>query len=246
MDNRIIFGDCLEKLKLITAKSMDMVFGDLPQGITKNKWDVIIPFEPMWIELERIIKDNGVIILMGNQPFTSALLMSNKKLFRYSMVWEKSTPTGFLNAKRMPLRSHEDILIFYKKPPIYYPQKTTGHPRKVSSAHHKRNSVKTENYGSHGLVSYDSTERYPKSILKFKTDKQHSSKNATQKPVALMELFIKSFTKEGDNMVDFCMGSGTFLEAAKNTNRNCIGIEKNEIEFNKAAERLGLILSNPK
>ena len=236
----LVFGDCLTQMYGITDNSMDMIFMDLPQEITKNKWDVIIPFEPLWKHCERIIKERGIIIVMANQPFTSAVVMSNPKLFKYSMVWEKTTPTGFLNAKKMPLRSHEDILIFYKKTPVYYPQKTTGHPRKVSTAHHKRNSVKTDNYGQHGLIGYDSTERYPKSILKFKSDKQKSSFNATQKPVELVEWFLKSFTKEDDEVLDPCVGSGTTLEACRNLNRNGIGFEKTLTEFEKAKIRLKL------
>lgn len=237
----LIHEDCLEEMSKIPTGSIDMIFCDLPQNITKNHWDVIIPFEPLWKEYERVIKDNGAIILTANAPFTYELGQSNRKLFRYSMVWEKTSPTNPFNAKRMPLRSHEDILVFYKKLPNYYPQKTTRHPRKVSTAHHKRNSVKSSNYGDHKLTSYDSTERYPKSVLTFKTDKQKSTLSPTQKPVALIEWFIKSFTVEEERILDNCAGSGSTGEACRNTNRDCILIEKkNEIEYNKAKQRLKL------
>lgn len=135
--NKIYNVDCLDGMNQIEDCSIDMILCDLPYGVTsRNKWDTIIPFEPLWESYERIIKNNGAIVLTAVQPFTSLLLMSNKKLFRYSLVWEKTTPTGFLNAKKMPLRTHEDILVFYKSPPIYNPQKTTGHKRKVSKAEH--------------------------------------------------------------------------------------------------------------
>lgn len=236
----LIHGDCLDVLDTLKEKSINLIFADIPQGLTKNAWDVVIRFDSFWSKVNRVIKDNGVIILMTNQPVTSQAVLSNINYFRYSLVWEKTNPTGFLNAKKMPLRSHEDILVFYKKQPKYYPQKTTGHPRKVSTASHKRNSIKTSNYGNHNLVSYDSTERYQKSVLKFKSDKQKLALNATQKPVALVEWFIKSFTKEEDFVLDPCAGSGTTLEACINLNRSGIGIEKSEFEFLKAKTRLKL------
>ena len=136
-------------------------------------------------------------------------MLSNEKLHRYNLIWEKTSPTGHLNAKRMPLRSHEDLLVFYRKLPIYNPQKTTGHERKVSTAKHKRNSKKTTNYGEHKLTTYDSTERYPKSVLTFATDKQKSALHPTQKPVALLEYLIKTYTNEGDLVLDNCAGSGS-------------------------------------
>lgn len=239
-DIKLIHGDCLEVMPEILERSIDLILCDLPQGITKNAWDAIIPFKPLWEQYERIIKPNGAIILMANAPFTYQLGLSNLKLFRYSMIWQKTGPTNPFNAKKMPLRYHEDILVFYKKLPKYYPQKTTGHTRKVSSAHHKRNSVKSSNYGDHKLTSYDSTERYLGTILKFASDKQKSALNPTQKPVALIEWFLKSFTLEGNVVLDNCAGSGSTGEACKNLNRNCILIEKNESEYLKAKNRLKL------
>ncbi len=236
--NKIYNQDCLEGMKYIKNKSIDMILCDLPYGTTKNKWDIIIPFQPLWEQYERIIKDNGAIVLTCSQPFTSMLLMSNQKLFRYSLVWEKTTPTGHLNAKKMFLRIHEDILVFYKSLPIYNPQKTTGHKRKVSKAEHKINCVETTNYGKHGLTTYDSTERYPTSILKFATDKQKSALHPTQKPIALFEYLIKTYTNENDLILDNCIGSGTTAIAAINTNRNYIGFENDKDYYDIANKRI--------
>lgn len=192
----------------------------------------------MWEHYNRIIKDNGAIVLTASQPFTSLLVMSNLKAFKYSMVWKKTTSTGFLNVKKQPLRQHEDIVVFYNKQCTYNPQKTTGHKRKVSKAEHKINCVKTTNYGEHGLTSYDSTERYPTTILEFPTDKQKSSIHPTQKPVALFEYLIKTYSNEGDLVLDNCAGSGTTGIAAINLNRDFILIEKELKYFNAINDRI--------
>lgn len=223
--NKLYNIDCLEGMKYIDDQSIDMILCDLPYGVTKNKWDSIIPLNKLWKQYERIIKINGVIVLFGQDKFSARLMMSNEKLHRYNLIWEKTTPTGHLNAKRMPLRNHEDMLVFYKKLPCYNPQKTTGHKRKVSTAKHKRNSKKTTNYGEHGLTTYDSTERYPKSIWKFATDKQKKAYHPTQKPVNLLEELIKTYTNEGYLILDNCIGSGSTAEACINTNRNYIGMD---------------------
>lgn len=223
--NKIYNMDCLDGMKAIEDGSVDMILCDLPYGTTQNKWDVVIPFNILWKQYERIIKDNGVIILTANGMFTADLIGSNKKMWKYNLIWEKTTPTGFLNAKKMPLRVHEDICVFYKKTPIYNPQKSSGHQRKVSKASHKINCKETANYGSHGLTTYDSTERYPVSILKFPTDKQKSSLHPTQKPVTLFEYLIKTYTNEGELVLDNCIGSGTTAIACINTNRNFLGFE---------------------
>ncbi|MHC5215647.1 DNA-methyltransferase [Enterococcus sp. LJL128] len=215
-----------------------MILTDLPYGTTQNKWDSIIPLEPLWEQYERIIKDNGAIVLTGCQPFTSQLIMSNPKLFRYEWIWEKTTATGHLNAKRMPLRVHENILVFYKKLPQYIPQMTQGHTRKVSSAEHKRNSKKSTNYNDYQLTSYDSTERYPRSVLKFGTDKQKSKLHPTQKPVSLFEYLIKTYTIQGDTVLDNCSGSGTTAVACLNTNRKYICFEKEKEYYQKSIERV--------
>ena len=236
--NKVYKGDCLDIMKNIPDKSINMILCDLPYGVTKNKWDSVIDLKLLWEQYERIIKDNGVIILFGQDKFSAKLMLSNEKMHRYNLIWQKTTPTGHLNAKKMPLRSHEDLLVFYKKLPVYNPQKTTGHKRKVSTAKHKINSKKTTNYGEHGLTTYDSTERYPKSVLTFATDKQKSSLHPTQKPVLLLEFLIKSFTNEGDLVLDNAAGSGSTGVACKNTNRNFLLIEKEEEFYNIINERI--------
>lgn len=236
--NKLIYGDCNEKMNLIADKSIDMILCDLPYGVTKNKWDSILDLKLLWSNYERIIKDNGAIILFGQDKFSARLMLSNEKLHRYNLIWEKTTPTGHLNAKRMPLRSHEDILVFYKKLPTYNPQKTKGHKRKISTANHKRNSKKTSNYGDHGLTTYDSTERYPKSVLTFATDKQKSALHPTQKPVALLEYLIRTYSNEGDIVLDNCAGSGSTGEACINTSRKYILIESQYNYFKTIEERL--------
>ena len=207
--NKIYKGDCLNIMQGIPNESVDMIICDLPYGVTKNKWDSIIDLKLLWEQYERIIKKNGIIVLHGQDKFSARLMLSNEKLHKYNLIWEKTTPTGHLNAKKMPLRSHEDLLIFYKKLPTYHPQKTTGHERKVTTAKHQRNSKKTTSYGKQRSTSYDSTERYPKSVLTFATDRQKSALHPTQKPVALLEYLIKSYTNEGDLVLDNCAGSGS-------------------------------------
>lgn len=238
MLNTLHFIDCLEGMKLIPNKYVDLICADLPYGKTKNKWDSIIDLEKLWEQYERIIKDNGAIILFGQDKFSARLMLSNEKMHRYNLIWEKTSPTGFLNAKKMPLRSHEDILVFYKQLPTYNPQKTTGHPRKVSTAHHKRNSKKTTNYSKHGLTTYDSTERYPKSVWKFATDKQKEALHPTQKPLKLIEELVKTFSNEGDIVLDNCAGSGTLPIACENTNREWIAMENGKNEFKIANQRI--------
>lgn len=192
----------------------------------------------LWSYYKRIIKDNGAIVLFGNGMFTADLMESNREMWKYNLIWEKTQPTGFLNAKRMPLRAHEDICVFYNKPPIYNPQKTSGHVRKVSKAEHKVNCKETTDYGKHGLASYDSTERYPRSVLTFAKDVQKSALHPTQKPLALCEYLIKTYSNENDLILDNCVGSGTTCLAASNTNRNYIGIEKEEGYCQTAIKRL--------
>lgn len=240
---RLINADCLATMDdLITeGLKIDLVLCDLPYGATKNKWDSIIDIEALWVRWKQLLKPKGVVILFGQDKFTAKMMLSNEKWHRYNLIWQKTTPTGFLNAKRMPLRTHEDIMVFYKELPTYNPQKTTGHKRKVSKAEHKINCVKTTNYGEHDLHTYDSTERYPTSVLRFKSDKQKCSLHPTQKPVALCEWLIKTYTNEGDIVLDNCMGSGTAGVAAENLNRSFIGIELNEKYFGIARERIEAI-----
>jgi len=223
--NIIYEGDCLEKMKHVSDGGVSMIFVDFCFGTTKAKWDIKINLEAWWMEANRILKPNGAVVAKAQFPFTAELYNSNPNHFRYTWVWEKTNATGHLNAKKMPMKAHEDLLVFYRKLPTYNPQKTDGHPRKVSSIHHKRNSKKTELYGDHGLTGYDSTERYPRSVLKFKSDKQIKNYHSTQTPVALVEYMIKTYTNPGDTVMDTCAGSGTTGEACINTGRKYILME---------------------
>lgn len=236
--NKIYNEDCLVGMNDIPDKSIDMILCDLPYETTKNKWDLIIPLDELWTHYNRIIKDNGAIVLTAQTPFDKVLGVSNLKMLKYEWIWEKTSATGHLNAKKMPMKAHENILVFYKKLPTYNPQKTTGHERKVSTAKHKRNSKNSSNYGESSATTYDSTERYPRSVQLFSTDKQKSSLHPTQKPVALFEYLIRTYTNEGDLVLDNCMGSGTTAVACMNTNRNYIGFELDKDYYELANERI--------
>jgi site-specific DNA-methyltransferase (adenine-specific) len=236
--NDLMQGDCLELMKKIPSCSVDMVLADPPYGTTSCKWDTVLDLPAMWAELKRIVKPNGAILMTASQPFTSALVMSNVSSFKYSMVWEKTTASGHLNAKKMPMRAHEDILIFYEQLPKYNPQMTQGHQRKTANMVDRGKKL-SDCYGAQkGTTSYDSTERYPRSVLKTSTDKQRSKHHPTQKPVALMEYMIKTYTDEGETVLDFTMGSGTTGVACVNTNRNFIGIELDAGYFEIAKGRI--------
>ena len=233
---KLLNGDCLELMKTIPDGSVDMVLTDPPYGTTECKWDSIIDMSEMWLQLERIIKPNGAIVMTASQPFTSLLVCSNIKLFKYDLVWDKPSGTGFFNAKKMPLRNHESILVFYRKLPTYNPQMTHGHKRKTAV----KKMVDSECYGkAFKKTNYDSTSRYPRSIQTFSSDKQKSNLHPTQKPVALMEWLIKTYTNENEIVLDFTMGSGSTGVACVNTNRKFIGIELDENYFNIAKKRIG-------
>ena len=230
--NKIYNEDCLEGMKRIPDKSIDMILCDLPYGVTaRNKWDTIIPFEPLWAEYERIIKDNGAIVLTASQPFTADLIQSNRKMFKYSLVWNKSQVTGFLNAKKQPLRSHEDILLFYKKQPTYNPAMVKG--KRVL----KSTGGGSTNYGKFTYKPHYSEWYYPKSIIEI-PQKRLKSGHPTQKPVALMEYLIKTYTNDGETVLDNCIGSGTTAIACINTNRNYIGFELDKQYCEIANERI--------
>ena len=232
-------GDCLELMKEISDGSIDMILCDLPYGTTRNKWDSIIPLEELWSQYERIIKDNGCIALFAQTPFDKVLGASNLKLLKYEWIWQKNKATGFLNAKKMPLKEHENILVFYKKLPIYNPQ---GLIKKEKPTVNKGNRGKKKegaggtNYGKATKDSLQEYENYPKDILNFSVVMTPS--HPTQKPVALLEYLIKTYTNEGEIVLDNCMGSGSTGVACKNTNRNFIGFELDEKYFNIAKERL--------
>lgn len=229
--------DCLEGMKLIPSGTVDMVLCDPPYACTRNQWDKEIPLDKLWSEYKRIIKENGAIVLFSSGLFTAKLMASNEKMWRYNLVWEKTTPTGFLNAKKMPLRCHEDIVVFYKRPPIYNPQMGTG-PRKVATAAHRRNSKHGDSYGTYQNTSYDSELRYPRSVLHFKTDKQKCAYHPTQKPVSLLEYLIRTYTNPGDVVLDNCIGSGSTAVAAIKAGRHYIGFETDENYCRIAIKRI--------
>lgn len=236
----ILHGDCLERLKEINDGVVDMVLAGPPYGTTACKWDSVIPFEPMWAELKRVAKKNAAILVFGSQPFTSAIGASNLRMLRYSWVWEKSRPTGHLNAKRQPLTGFEDILVFSKSPTSYFPQVQSIEPirMKNSASHLRRNKDNVTSTVSGGLrEEYIQTQTaYPRGILRFKSESCRV--HPTQKPVALLEYLIKTYTLEGETVLDFCMGSGSTGVAAMNLNRKFIGIEKDEGYFRIARERI--------
>lgn len=237
-DCRLMLGDCLDLMRDLQDGSVDMVLCDLPYGTTRCAWDSVIDLERLWPEYRRVCKKGAAIVLTAAQPFTAALLMSAPKQFKHEWIWEKTSATGHLNAKRRPMAAHESVLVFSFGTPPYYPQKTTGHERKVSTASHKRGCVKTDVYGDHGLTSYDSTERYPRSVITFKSDKQKSALHPTQKPVALMEYMLSTYSQEGDTILDNAMGSGTTGVACMNLGRRFIGMEKDSVHFETARTRL--------
>lgn len=230
MDNVKLFNDDLRLVLPSLDMRFDLICADLPFKKTRNPWDVLIPFDEVWEAFSHVSHDRTVFAMNAVQPFTSSLLLSKSEWFRYEIIWAKNSGTDFLNAKKKPLNAHESILVFSKKPGTYNPQKTTGHARKVSTAAHKRNSRKTTNYGEHGLTGYDSTERYPTTVWKIASDKQKSSLHPTQKPLALLDRLILSYTKEGAAVLDPCMGSGTTGVSAVMNNRGFVGIEK-DTEF---------------
>ena len=230
-------GDCLERMKEIESGSVDMILADIPFGTTRCKWDSIIPLELMWEQLKRIVKTNGAILLFAQTPFDKVLGCSNLDMLKYEWIWEKTAATGHLNAKKMPMKAHENILVFYKKLPTYNAQKTTGH--KPVNSYAKKQDSDGECYGKTSVASGGgNTDRYPRSIQIFSSDKQKSKLHPTQKPVALMEYLIKTYTNEGETVLDFTMGSGTTGVAAKSLNRNFIGIELDEKYFEIAKERI--------
>ncbi len=229
----ILLGDCLELMKDIPNGSIDMILADLPYGTTACKWDTIIPFEPLWEQYERVIKDNGAIVLTASQPFTTSLINSNSKLFRYCLVWDKQRPSGSMLAKKRPLKYHEDIVIFYKKQPAYNPQMTKGKKQKKASGGN------SENYGSIPIIRYDSDTYYPRSILEFKGCHNMTGKiHPTQKPVELFEYLIKTYTNEGDLVLDNTAGSGTTAIACLNTNRQFIVMEKEQKYYDIILKRV--------
>lgn len=237
--NRVYQMDCIEGMKLVPNKSIDMILCDLPYGTTQNKWDTILPLEQLWEQYERIIKNDGAIVLTASQPFTSRLIMSNLKLYKYNWYWEKDTPTNFLNANYQPLKKHEDICVFSKgnaswagrnKSMKYFPQGLIPYG-KVN----KRGSS-GENYMHSGTKNIQKFTNYPTTKLYYKADSKKL--HPTQKPVALFEYLIKTYTNEGEIVLDNCMGSGTTAVAAIKTNRRFIGFETEAKYIEIANKRL--------
>ena len=227
---QLIHGDCLEKMADIADGSVDMILCDLPYGTTACKWDTIIPFELLWAQYSRIAKRSAAIVLTASQPFTTALIASNMREFRYTWVWEKEQGVNFMLAKKQPLKVHEDVCVFYRDLPAYSPQMTAGRPY-VSG---KGNSGEVTGCREKVQTINDGT-RYPRSIQQFG---RQTGIHPTQKPVALMEYLIRTYTQEGETVLDNCMGSGTTGVACINTGRKFIGIERDEKYFQIATDRI--------
>ena len=241
--NQIIHGDCLEVMPLLPDKSIDMILCDLPYGTTACKWDIIIPFKPLWKQYHRIIKDNGAIVLFGSEPFSSALRMSNIKYYRYDWIWDKVVAGGGLLANKQPLRRHENIMVFYKKQPTYNKQMTEPtNPNFFNTM--GKNSNFGEIYSKTQSKRSSEKRKNPTSIIavnKFQRECNSANRlHPTQKPLELIEYLIKTYTNEGETVLDNCMGSGTTGVACKNLNRNFIGIELDEGYFKIAKERIGV------
>ena len=236
-------------MKDIRDKTVDMVMCDLPYGTTQLKFDKdMLPIELLWKQYERIVKDNGAILLFSKQPFTTDLIHSNRKWYRYNLIWLKNIANGFLNSKVMPLQVYEEICVFYNKKPTYNPQMEHGFERKVSKVNSKRKCQQTEIYNKAvNIKDYDSTSRYPINILYFDVVRNNKDRlHPTQKPVELLEYLINTYTNEYDTVLDNCMGSGSTGVACINTDRNFIGIEINEEYFNVAKNRIDSISKKEK
>ena len=249
--NKCHLGDCLELMKEISDKSVDLILCDLPYGTTACKWDIVISFEKIWGQYERIITDIGCIALFGSEPFSSLLRTSNLKMFKYDWIWEKSKGSNYVHAKFQPLKTHETISIFSKSPAAqnrkhwmkYVPQKIQGTPYNYGINNGRNNVVLSKGAGEHKPleIKNDTGMRYPRSVQYFRTAESEGGYSPTQKPVSLCEYLIKTYTSENDLVLDNCAGSGSTLVAAKNLNRQFIGIEKEEKYFNIISKRLNTV-----
>jgi adenine specific DNA methylase Mod len=238
-------GDCLEVLPLIDNESIDLIYCDLPFGTTQCTWDNIIPFDKMWQQVIRIAKHNTAIVFHAQQPFTSALIMSNPKMFKYSFVWEKSKATGFLNAKKRPLVAHEDIIVFCKGTPVYYPQMTTGEAYNKGV---RKKQTDNDIYGKFEQVEVKSEgSRYPRSVQYFKTaESEGKTFHKTEKPIELCKYIINTFSMEGQTVLDFTMGSNKSGLACEILNRKFIGVEKDVEHFTTSINRISVWVLNTK
>lgn len=234
---RLHNADCFDVFPQIASGTVDLVCADIPYGTTQCRWDSVLDLALMWEHLYRIVKPSAAIVLFSAQPFTSVLINSNLRDWRSEWIWEKGNATGFLNAKKQPLRAHENIEVFYRRQPTYNPQFTHGHERRTS----KRKTVNSECYGKAlTLTKYDSTSRYPRDVQFFSSDKQTGNYHPTQKPLALVQYLIETYSNPGDTVLDFTMGSGTAGVACQQTERNFIGIEKDAAIYRTACERMGI------
>lgn len=234
-------GDCLEVMAGLPDASVDMILCDLPYGTTACKWDTVIPIEPLWAQYRRIAKRNAAIVLTASQPFTTALIASNMREFRYCWVWEKSKASNFLAARRQPLKAHEDVAVFGADAPRYFPQKTAGEPFKGAGRSLKGSSSEVVGrIKNHTFRNDNSGDRFPRSVQYFKTAETEKvgALHPTQKPVALMEYLIRTYTQEGETVLDNCMGSGTTGVACVNTGRRFVGIERDDKYFQAAKDRI--------
>lgn len=235
---KLHLGDCLEVMKDIPDKSIDMILCDLPYGTTACRWDSIIPFEPLWEQYNRIIKDNGVVALFGSEPFASKLRLSNIKNYKYDWYWDRKNTSGFLNAKKRPLKRIETVIVFSKSIPRYYPiMEERGKPRSKSS-YNKKIGNGDMIYGKFKNIKSFNNLYYPTNLLEFSNAVQKGKLHPTQKPVSLLEYLIKTYTNEGETVLDNCMGSGSTGVACKNVGRDFIGIELDEKYFQIAKERI--------
>ena len=243
---QLIYGDCLEKMKDIPDKSIDMILCDLPYGTTACKWDVVIPFEPLWEQYKRVVKDNGAIVLFGSEPFSSVLRCSNMKMYKYDWIWYKNMTSGFALAKKQPMRNHETISVFYNKQCNYYPIKELRDMNEASKKRMRYDFTTTcgINVQQNGIkkvrfVPEDKEMAYPKTVQRFNSVPTSSGRvHPTQKPVPLLEYLIKTYTLENEMILDNTMGSGSTGVACVNTNRDFIGIEKDEDYFLIAKQRI--------
>ena len=234
---RLHNADCFDVFPQIASGTVDLVCADIPYGTTQCRWDSVLDLALMWEQLYRIVKPSAAIVLFSAQPFTSVLINSNLRDWRSEWIWEKGNATGFLNAKKQPLRAHENIEVFYRRQPTYNPQFTHGHERRTS----KRKTVNSECYGKAlTLTKYDSTSRYPRDVQFFSSDKQAGNYHPTQKPLALVQYLIETYSNPGDTVLDFTMGSGTAGVACQHNGRNFIGIEKDAAIYRTACERMGI------
>lgn len=227
---QLLNGDCLDLMEMLPTGSVDLILCDLPYGTTQNTWDSVIPFSELWAAYKRVIRRDGVVVLTASQPFTSALVMSNPSAFRYAWVWEKAAATGHLNAKRMPMKLHEDVLVFSDRPARYYPQDLQPFNKTVRRGHNGGN------FGSSGKENFQEFKNYPRSIVRFAGDPKPI--HPTQKPVALMEYMIRTYSNDNDVVLDNTMGSGTTGVAAIASGRRFIGIEKDVTYFGIAQRRI--------